>query len=246
MFGNRTLFGIAVLLISIMMLLGWSFATSSASAAGQDNSGGASAEMLAYALNFKSASNLAVFGGNSVGDQGSEIRGVVGSTGEIAGVASNALSVGDAAEAKRDLLDAFSAVDQLPCVNIIDANLGGQTFGPGVYCVGSATIAGRMTVDAGGDANARFVFRVNGTFTAENASAIDRLGGAQATNVYVFSRNAASIGANATIGANVVSREDVIVGHGSTVSGKVIGVNGDVKTNSNIVAAVTGFVEICK
>ncbi len=247
---DRGLLAAVGLSVGLVLILAWSFGpsqiSSKVSASDRDTEGGATAEMLNYALNFRSAQSLGVFGGNSVSDQGSEIRGIVGSTGDVHGVQSNALSTGDATGAQRDLLDAFSAVDQLPCININDANLGGHSFGPGVYCVGSATIAGRMTVDAGGDANARFVFRVNGTFTADDASSIVREGGAQATNVYIFSRDAATIGTDAMIGANVISRDEVTVGHGSTVSGKVIAVNGDVNTNSDVVASGTGFIKICK
>ncbi len=247
---KRALLSAAAMLVGIIVVLGWSFAPSSASstvnAANQEVQGGATTEMLAYALNFKSASNLGVFGGNSVTDEDSDIRGLVSSAGDIAGVSSSALSVGDPSEARRDLLDAISAVDQLPCTQLNDANLGGQTFMPGVYCIGSAVLAGRMTVDANGDANSRFVFRVDGTFMAENSSIIERTGGAAATNVYIFARDTANIGSKSTIGANVISRDSVRVGRGSTVAGKVIGVNGDVTTNSNIVAAGTGYIEICK
>ncbi len=245
---NRAILGVAVIAVAVMIALGWSFApsfTTSVSAANQETAGGATTEMLNYALNFRSASNLAVFGGNSVSDNGSEIRGVVGSTGDVTGVSANAMDSGDQAAARRDLSDVFAIVDQLPCTQV-SGDLSGQTFAPGVYCVGSATLAGRMTVDAGGDENARFVFRVDGTFRAEDAAGVIGQNGARATNVYIFARQSAAIGANATIAGSVISREDVTVGNGSTVSGKVIGVNGDVVTNANIVAAGTGYVEICK
>ncbi len=245
---NRMLLGVAAIAVGIMFVLGWSFAPSfmtSVSAANQETAGGATTEMLNYALNFRSASNLAVFGGNSVSDNGSEIRGVVGSTGDVTGVSANAMDSGDQAAARRDLSDVFAIVDQLPCTQV-SGDLSGQTFAPGVYCVGSATLAGRMTVDAGGDENARFVFRVDGTFRAEDAAGVIGQNGARATNVYIFARQSATIGANATIASSVISREDVTVGNGSTVSGKVIGVNGDVVTNANIVAAGTGYIEICK
>ncbi len=177
-----------------------------------ETAGGATTEMKC------SASNLAVFGGNSVSDNG---------FGRVRHCRSASVHTGH-------LSDVF-------------AIRGTQvTFAPGVYCVGSATLAGRMTVDAGGDENARFVFRVDGTFRAEDAAGVIGQNGARATNVYIFARQSATIGANATIAGSVISREDVTVGNGSTVSGKVIGVNGDVVTNANIVAAGTGYVEICK
>ncbi len=67
-----------------------------------------------------------------------------------------------------------------------------------------------------------------------------------ATNVYVFASRSAVLGSNASIDANIIARDSVRVGHGSTVSGKVIGVSGTVTTDSNIVAAGTGYIEICK
>ncbi len=211
-------------------------AGSKANAANGEIAGGGTVEMLNYALNFKSASNLGVFGGSGVTDQGSEIRGTVGSTGEVLGVSANALSTEESAESRRDLLDVFSVVDQLPCSQV-SGDLAGQTFSPGVYCVGDATLAGRMTVDAGGDANARFVFRVDGDLTARDSSSIQLTGEAQATNVYVFASRSAVLGTGSVIDANIIARDSVRVGHGSTVSGKVIGVSGSL-TDSNIVAAV--------
>ncbi len=246
---NRFHIGTIALIIGLLVIVSWTVtpstsAGSSAAETGQD--GTATIAMLNYALNLRSASGLAVFGGESVSDRGSEIRGQVASTGEVAGVSSEAMSSVDAAQARRDLQDAFSAVDQLPCTNIDGNDLGGRSFGPGVYCLGSAQLAGRMTVDAGGDANARFVFRIGGSFTATDGSGIDLIGSANPLNVYIFSSSAARIGAGATIGSNLISRQEVIVGHGSTVFGKVIGVAGTVSTDGNIIAAGTGFVEICK
>ncbi len=208
---------------------------------------GATADMLAYALNFKSASNLAVFGGNSVTDDGStDFRGTIGSPGKISVGAADSLSGDSAARAKRDLLDAMSAVDQLPCTHLDTADLTGRSFAPGVYCVGSASLTGSMAVDAGGDSNARFIFRIDGKFTASDASSVTRVGGARATNVYFFSTDAATIGSDAEIDGNIFSRDSVRLGHGTTVKGKVIGVNGDVETSANVVGGASGYIEICK
>ncbi len=270
--------GFATFFIGIFAILTWAYfpgKTLSVHAQSKSAHVSATAEMLAYALNFRSASSLAVFGGKSVTEHGtSEFRGLVGSTGRIEGVQEDTLArrtlnsltpsiatrseairesadsdpappTTDMSRARRDLLDAFSAVDQLPCEQI-DGDLSGETFGPGVYCVDSAALAGRMTVDAGGDANARFVFRVEGTFSAADSSSIVLKGGSQATNVYIFASRSATIGADAAVNGNIISRENVTVGRGSTVSGKVMGVNGDVTTDSDVLAAGTGYIEICK
>ncbi len=108
---NRMLLGVAALAVGIMFVLGWSFAPSfmtSVSAANQETAGGATTEMLNYALNFRSASNLAVFGGNSVSDNGSEIRGVVGSTGDVTGSIGKCNGLGRPGGPPRDLSDVFA------------------------------------------------------------------------------------------------------------------------------------------
>jgi hypothetical protein len=236
-----------VLLFGISLIVAWSITPSTGASSTQEgvHTEEVTAQMLNFALNFHSASNLAVFGGRSVTDNGSDIRGVVGSPGEMRGIQSSAVSSSDPVQAHRDVLDMFNWVDQLPCRQV-NGDLTGQTFGPGVYCVGSAMLAGQMTVDAAGDENARFVFRVSGAFTAQDSAGVELVGGAKATNVYVFANESALIGKNALIRSNLISRRDVTVGQGSTISGKVIGVNGDVVTDSNIVAAGTGYIEICK
>ncbi len=236
-----------VLFFGISLIVAWSITPSTGASSTQEgvHTEEVTAQMLNFALNFHSASNLAVFGGRSVTDNGSDIRGVVGSPGEMRGIQSSAVSSSDPAQAHRDVLDMFNWVDQLPCRQVI-GDLSGQTFGPGVYCIGSAMLTGQMTVDAAGDENARFVFRVSGAFTAQDSAGVELVGGAKATNVYVFANESALIGKNALIRSNLISRRDVTVGQGSTISGKVIGVNGDVVTDSNIVAAGTGYIEICK
>ncbi len=236
--------------VGIAIVIGWSIAPRSisfASTANQDAPGLATAEMLNFALDLRSASDLAVFGGSKVENIGpTEFRGSVASLGKITGVSSESL-VGDGhAQAQRDLLDSFSAVDQLPCIKVTENDLGGRSFGPGVYCIPSATLAGAMTIDAGGEENARFVFRVDGDFTANDGSSIVGAGGAKATNAYFFAGGSARIGRSAAIGANIIAREDITVGRDSTISGKAIGVNGSVTTDANFIAAGTGYVEICK
>jgi hypothetical protein len=249
---NRALLGAVTLVIGILFVLSMSFGPTSAStakAASQEDQSGVSQEMLAYALNFKTASNFAVFGGHAVRNNGdSQFRGIVGSTGTIDGIAGmpDNFSDADYAQAKQDLLDAFSAIDQLPCTVLDDSSLGGKRFAPGVYCVSSAQLIGQMTVNANDDPNARFVFRIAGTFRANNGSGVVLENGASASNVYLMASESATVGGASTLDANLISRETVTVGTGATISGKTIGINGDVILTSSIVGAGTGRIEICK
>src|SRR4028119_2030191 len=60
-----------------------------------------------------------------------------------------------------NLADMISALNQLPCHEVADAELGGRTFEAGVYCLSSARLAGEMTLS--GDENAIFIFNVAGS-----------------------------------------------------------------------------------
>ncbi|MBK7705571.1 MAG: DUF3494 domain-containing protein [Acidobacteria bacterium] len=231
------------------MLFGSTFVGTTKVSAQQISPGGATQEMLAFALNFNTASDFAVFGGNGVRNRGvSRFRGSVGSTGTIEGVAGmpDGVSRENRRQAKQDLRDALRVIDQLPCTVVDDTSLGGKSFDPGVYCLSSADLAGQMTVNAGDNPNARFVFRVAGKFNSEAESLIRLDGGALATNVYIIANDSITIGADSVIGANLVSDDTISVGARSTIAGKTIGINGNVDVDSSVMGAGTGNIEICK
>jgi len=227
---------------------GSSLSTTKASAASEEFQGGATPEMLAFALNFHDASNFAVFGGHGVRNRGeSVIRGNVGSTGVMTNVPGGSDVRGENyGQAKQDLKDALRAIAQLPCQDIADRELGDKTFTPGVYCLPSANLAGTMTVSGDNDPNSRFIFRIRGTLTTAEDSLINAERGAKATNVYIIADDNITISARNNLKANIISNGSVIVANGSTVSAKTIGVNGDVDIDTSSIGAGTGSVEICK
>ncbi|MEO8572784.1 MAG: ice-binding family protein [Pyrinomonadaceae bacterium] len=252
---NRSLFMAATFVVGLLFVVGMLFSNSSISntrvqaQAAPEFQGGATSEMLAYALNFGAASNLAVFGGRRVHNHGtSSFRGSVGSTGPITGIpglAENA-SPENFGQAKQDMKDALRWIAQLPCADVAETNLGGKTFSPGVYCLASADLAGQVTLSGGGDSNARFIFRVAGGVSTGEGSNIRLTDGARATNVYIISGGDVTIGDESTINANIISNNTVSIGTGSTVSGKTMGVEGEVTVETSNVGAGTGSIEICK
>jgi hypothetical protein len=211
--------------------------------------GGATPEMLAYALNFKAASDYAVFGGRSVRNRGESVfRGNVGSPGNVSGIANfpeerNAERLG---QAKQDMKDALRVISQLPCAGIDSPALGGKTFEPGVYCLSSADLAGEMSLNGNNDPNARFIFRVAGDFVSRTNSNMLLVGGAQAMNVYIVADGDITLERNSRINANIISDDTIKIGTGSTVYGKTIGANGDVEVETSTLGNGTGTIEICK
>jgi hypothetical protein len=251
---NRFLYVAATFVVGLLFVLGVLFGNPSVgnsrvqAQGALEFEGGATPEMLAYALNFGAASDLAVFGGRAVHNEGnSTFRGTVGSTGRITGVpGSENISPENFGQAKQDMKDALRWIAQLPCADIAETNLTGKTFTPGVYCLPSADLAGRMTLSGGGDSNARFIFRVAGNVTTGEESNILLTNGARATNVYIVSGGDVTIGDESTINANIISNDTISIGTDSTMAAKTIGVDGEVSIEQSVLGAGTGSIEICK
>jgi len=248
---NRGLFAAGAIAIGILFFMitiysGNPVVTTKVQAAGQTFRGGATPEMLAFALNLKGASQYAVYGGRAVHNHGNSVfRGDVGSAGTVDGVA-GASNLRGNGQAKQDLSDSIRAIDQLPCEEVDDSGLAGKTFTAGVYCLSSANLAGVMTLNGNGDPNAIFVFRVNGTFTTGENSTIALQDGASATNSYFVSSGDVNVAAGSDINSNILSSGTVTIADSSRVSGKTLGTNGDVTVTNSVLGAGTGSVEICK
>lgn len=192
--------------------------------------GGSTAEMLAFALNFRSATNYQIAARNGArNSQGNNVE----PSDMDPGVAT-------------DLENAGKAIAQLPCETLQSSSLGGKTFAPGVYCVNAAQIVGSMTLDAGNDQNATFVFRSDGPVRLAADSGIDLVNGAQAGNVFIVSSETITVGERATAAANFIASGDVTLGSASIVKGRVASVNGNVLNEGADLAAATGYIEVCK
>lgn len=201
----------------------------------QVDTGGLDREMLAAALNFKSASNYTIYA-----ERGSRLGPVRGEVFD-----GRAEAIGSAA--KSDMAASMNYINQLPCNEIEGSDLGGRSFGPGIYCVSSARLAGEMVLDAGGDQSAMFLFKVKGDFNADAGSRITLSGGALASNAY-FVAERTTVGTDAAFNGSIISRGDVAIGGGSIVKGRVISVSGSVSARNAEVhgGPGQGVLQICK
>ena len=90
--------------------------------------------------------------------------------------------------ANEDFLSAYDTLKGMACTGPLLSTIAGSvTLLPGVYCTGPATaLTGTdvvLTLDAGGDANAVWVFKIGAALTGTNFSVV-MAGGGQACNVY--------------------------------------------------------------
>ncbi len=197
----------------------------------------ARADMLAFALNMRSANDQTVFGQKGVRGDAAAVSGKVssGSDANLAGGLSGA-------KVRSDLTKSFSAINQLPCVEM-EGELTGGKFTPGVYCAPSAALSGNLTLDGEGI----YVFRVDGKMKTADGFGMTLENGAKGGSVYFIAGETASIAAYNTVEGTFIARNTVNVGDGATVKGRVLSVDSEVilGASSNLVVQ-TGVIEICK
>ncbi len=121
-------------------------------------------------VNMGAAGTFAVFAGSITNTGISDVRKNIGTypsssvSGFPPGIAEDTTHLGDAAAATAhaDLQTAINMANALPCgTDLTGKDLGGMTLGPGVYCFSSlAYLNGDLNLDAGGNPNAEFVFKV--------------------------------------------------------------------------------------
>ena len=131
---------------------------------------------------------------------------------------------------------AYNQLQELQVTNSSRINFGGgETIGPGKYNVASAIeISGTLTLDAGGDPNALFVFNANGAINMVAGTTIILKNGALPENVFWVAEGAVGIGAG-TIAKGILMSHGyaIAVGDLSTLDGKLL-------TNAGAIAFGTG------
>ena len=138
-----------------------------------------------------------------------------------------------AAQAQLDLTAAYDSLFAMPCPpgNAIVANLGGTTKVAGVYCTASGIgVTGVLTLDGGGDANAKFVFQAGTSLTT--AGDVVFINGAQAKNVYWVVGSSATLGTASQFQGNIVALTSITLVDGATLVGRALARNGAVTLGS--------------
>ena len=109
----------------------------------------------------------------------------------------------------------------------------GRTFEPGLHKTGGVFLnTGTMTLDAGGDANAVFIFQVNAAYSPAAASSVVLAGGAQSANVFWQINGAVTIPAGSTYAGVFLVHGAATIGEGADLPGQVL-VDGKVTLANN-------------
>lgn len=144
------------------------------------------------------------------------------------------VSAQTAQRAQGDVDDAISELDGLTPTELPAAELTAQ-IGPGTYSSATLSVTGTVTLDAGGDPNALFVFESADTLTVDAASEIVLEGGALACNVYWRIGSTATLGKGSTFVGTLISDDSITAESDVAIVGRLIARNGAVTLDGDSV-----------
>jgi hypothetical protein len=174
------------------------------------------------------------------GDVGSSPTTTYTNTGSVTRIGNIHLGDTVAATAQVDATAAYNNALGQSSTGAVVADLGGQTLMPGVYKSATALgLTGTLTLDAGGNANAVFLFQTGLGLTTTNASKVTVINGGSQCNVFWQIGTSAAIGTNSTMIGNVIANADITVATNATVSGRLLALHGAINTSSNLITAPT-------
>ena len=191
-------------------------------------------------IDLGSAGNFAVLAGSGISNTGVTTQ-IIGDVGSFPTATINGLLAGNVdgtlytsadpivGLAKTDLTTAYNDA-QSRSLNAISlpGQLGGLTLAPGLY-VNSSTSGisgtgpnGILTLDAGGDANAVWIFKTGSTFVTDAGTSIVLAGGAQAKNIYWSVGTSATLGTNSIFYGNILADQSITLTTGATLYGRAL------------------------
>jgi len=112
---------------------------------------------------------------------------------------------------------------------------GGTVLQPGIHCSTTATsLTGNLILN--GDANAIFIIKINGAFSADAPASIILTGGALAKNVYWQIGGALNLAAGVNFVGSSVNNGAISLASGASLSGRALSVAGKISLDNNTVS----------
>jgi len=197
--------------------------------------------ILAQAPNLGTAANFVLFSTNgAVSNTGiTHLTGNVGTNngsstafGNVNGVMNDQNAV--SAKCASDLLIAYNQLNATVPTFFPSTLLGnGQVLSPGVYSVsGKTSLNLNLTLNAKGDANAVFIFKIQGAFSANANSKVKLINGAQACNVFWKVEGVVSMATGSTMRGTIIANNAAInMNTGDTLEGRALSTTGAITVN---------------
>ena len=141
------------------------------------------------------------------------------------------------AQVATDVISAYTYLSNVTCGVTISTNLGnGQTLTPNIYCLGAAsTITGDLTLDAQGNPNAIFIFKINGALSIIAACHVILINSASIDNVFWQSNGAVDIGGSSVFTGNIFTNGAISLAEGAKLTGRGFTTQGAINLQNVIV-----------
>lgn len=94
---------------------------------------------------------------------------------------------------------------------------------------------GILKLDAGGNPNAVWIFKMSSTFITDAGTSIVLAGGAQAKNIYWSVGTSATLGTNSVFYGNILADQSITLTTGAKLTGRALTRIASVTLDSNIV-----------
>lgn len=203
------------------------------------------------APNLLTAASFAVLASSTITNTGSSV--VTGDLGLYAGTSVTGFPPGTVigvqhitdSAAHQAEIDAMAAYTDLASrsvtTNYSGTDLGTLTLAPGVYKFNtSAQLTGTLTLDAGGNANAVWIFQIGSTLTTASASAVSIINGGSAGNVYWQVGSSATLGTTTSFQGTILALASVTCTTSASIQGRAIALTAAVTLDTNAITKVLG------
>lgn len=148
------------------------------------------------------------------------------------------------AQATTDLTAAYNYLMAMPITNSTHgvAYGAGEILTPGVYHnTGAVTTTGAITLDAGGNPNAQFIFQFGAAFSTGAGFNVILVNGASACNVFWIAEGAIALGASTIMKGFLISNSGAVsLGSMSNVQGNLFSSGGAIGLDASTLSRVVG------
>jgi Ice-binding-like len=146
-----------------------------------------------------------------------------------------------ATEAKSSLTSAYNEAASRPANGPAGTELAGQEFAPGVYDASKALLlsSGSVTLNAGGNPEAVFIFQVGSTLITGSNTSVSLVGGAQACNVFWQVGSSATLGSGTRFVGTIMAAESITAGTAATIHGRLLAQTAAVTLEDNTITNST-------
>ncbi len=145
-----------------------------------------------------------------------------------------------ASTAQTDVTTAYNNLAGQPCTaNLTGQDLGGMTLTTGVYCFStSAQLTGALVLNAAGNPNAVFIFKISSTLTTASASSVMATNNLNPCNVFWQVGSSATLGSGTSFSGNILALTSINLITNASISGRALARNGAVTLDTNNISTL--------